>query len=295
MELRRKRFLAALGLFISWVVALAVLAVTSARSPREAQPAAAPLRGWGPMPGPLTPRRRHDPELMDGPGLPPAEVVQAYRVLRRVNRQLGNLRTLRDELRRWLDEERPGATATLLDVGSGSGDLAASLRREAETRGVALRAVAADLDPIALGLAARERLGAIRADALRLPFPDGSFDLVTAAKFAHHFHGEGLTRLLAEMVRVARRRVVVLDIRRHWVAYAGFVLWSRLLTRSRLVRHDGPLSVLRGFTREELLASAEPFGELAWEVRSRPGFQLVLVGRRRGPAGGGVASSPRGS
>ena len=44
---------------------------------------------------------------------------------------------------------------------------------------------------------------------------------------------------------------MVLDIRRHWLAYYGFTAWSRVFTRNRLVRYDGPLSVLRGFTAAE--------------------------------------------
>ena len=83
------------------------------------------------------------------------------------------------------------------------------------------------------------------------------------------------------MARVASRRVVVLDIRRHWLAYWGFVAWSRAFTRNRLVRYDGPLSVLRGFTDEELLATAAPLTAFEWTVRRSLGFQLTLVGRRR--------------
>jgi SAM-dependent methyltransferase len=229
------------------------------------------------------PRRRDDPELMDRPGLPEAEVAHAYRVLGRVNRQFfGGRPILRRELSRALAEDRPvpGSTVGLLDVGSGSGDLAAFAADW--LRGVGLRAfpVALDRDPTALGLAAASGLHALRADALRLPLPDRSVDLTLAVKFAHHFRGPDLPRLLAEMARVSRRRVLVLDLRRSWAAYWGFVAWSRAFTRSRLVRHDGPLSVLRGFTPEELAelarASDAPF---AWDVRRHPGFQLALVGR----------------
>jgi hypothetical protein len=99
-------------------------------------------------------------------------------------------------------------------------------------------------------------------------------------KFAHHFQGLTLARLLSELARVARRRVVVLDIRRHWLAYWGFVAWSRLFTHDRLVRHDGALSVLRGFTSQELLVAAQPITSYAWTVRGYAGFQLALVGRR---------------
>jgi SAM-dependent methyltransferase len=230
----------------------------------------------------LIPSRRDAPELMDAPGLPVAEVTAAYEVLARVNHQLGNLRSMRRELRRFLDEDCPGAAAvTVLDLGSGSGDIPDELRRVIASRGVAGRTVVLDRDPTAAALARIKGLHAVRGDALRLPLANLSVDLVSAVKLAHHFSGAALAGLVAEMSRVARRRVVVLDIRRHWLAYWGFVAWSRLWTRNRLVRYDGPLSVLRGFTGAELLEATMLARHFEWTVRSYVGFQLALVGRRR--------------
>jgi ubiquinone/menaquinone biosynthesis C-methylase UbiE len=230
----------------------------------------------------LTPGRRDEPELMDAPGLPESEVAAAYRVLGQVNQQLGNMRSMRRELRRFLAEDCPGATrVTLLDLGSGSGDIPRALHEALASRAIAAVAVALDHDPTAVKLAHRHPLDVVRGDALRLPFADGSLDLVTAIKFAHHFSGARLSGLVAEMARVARRRVIVLDIRRHWLAYWGFVAWSRVWTRNRLVRFDGPLSVLRAFTPAELIALTTSLPAFEWTVRSYPGFQLALVGRRR--------------
>jgi ubiquinone/menaquinone biosynthesis C-methylase UbiE len=245
----------------------------------------------------LIPARRDEPELMDAPGLAEAEVAAAYDVLARVNHQLGNLRTMKRELRRFLDEDCPGAVAiTLLDVGSGSGDIPHRLRRVFASHGVAGRTVALDRDPTAAAHAREDGLHVVRGDALRLPLADLSVDLVSAVKVAHHFSGAALAGLVVEMARVARRRVVVLDIRRHWMAYWGFVAWSRLFTRNRLVRYDGPLSVLRGFTGSELLATAAAAPHFQWTIRSYSGFQLALVGRRRLEFPGGepaeTASSP---
>jgi ubiquinone/menaquinone biosynthesis C-methylase UbiE len=225
------------------------------------------------------PDRRDEPDLMDAPGLPESEVEDAYRVLRRVNKQLGNLRTIRREFLRFVCEDVVDRSEiTILDVGSGSGDIPEAIRLILPARQI--QVLALDRDPTAVKSARRRSLSVVQADALRLPFADRAIDLVTAVKFAHHFHGPALNRLLGEMARVARRRVVVLDIRRHWLAYWGFRAWSRVFTRNRLVRHDGPLSVLRGFTREELRASSSRIPEFHWTVRSYLGFQLALVGQR---------------
>ncbi len=230
----------------------------------------------------LTPDRRHDTELMDVPGLPEAEVADAYRVLRQVNRQFfGGRRPIARELDRFLKDATAADPITILDVGSGSGDLARFSSDHLAMHGRPALPIALDRDPTALSLAVDDSLTACRADALRLPFADASIDLVMAVKFAHHFSGPALPTLFAEMARVARRRVIVLDIRRHWLAYVGFVAWSRVFTRNRLVRHDGPLSVLRGFTADELLDASRGFLAFDWTVRRYAGFQLALVGRHR--------------
>jgi ubiquinone/menaquinone biosynthesis C-methylase UbiE len=225
------------------------------------------------------PDRRDEPELMDSPGLPEDEVEDAYRVLRLVNKQLGNLRTIRREFLRFVREDVVDhAEIAVLDVGSGSGDIPEAISGMLPDRPV--RVLVLDRDPTAVASARRRSLSVVRGDALQLPFADRTIDLVIAVKFAHHFHGSWLDQLLGEMARVARRRVVVLDIRRHWLAYWGFRAWSHLFTSNRLVRHDGPLSVLRGFTPEEMRALSSKFNEFDWAIRSYLGFQIALVGRR---------------
>ena len=120
----------------------------------------------------LTPKRRHDPELMDAPGLPESEVAAAYQILAQVNRQLGNLRSMRRELRRFLAEDCAGAGAvTLLDLGSGSGDIPRDLRDVFASHGVAGVAVTLDRDPTAVALARRGGRPSCEAmlSACRLP------------------------------------------------------------------------------------------------------------------------------
>lgn len=235
------------------------------------------------MPWSWTPKRSLEIELMDFPGLPEQEVVEAYRILRRVNRLFGNLASMRREVERMLVEDSFRTrehVLTILDIGSGSGDIPRDLMEQLGKRKQAAWICALDRDHRAVLLARESGLHVLLGDALRLPFEDGSLDMVTAVKFAHHFSGKPLLQLVAEMARVAKHRVLILDIRRHWMAYCGFFVWSRVFTRNRLVRHDGSLSILRGFTASELAGLSETVRDFEWRVRGYPGFQLALVGRR---------------
>ena len=83
---------------------------------------------------------------------------------------------------------------------------------------------------------------------------DASVDIVTCSQVLHHFDGEQAERLLRECTRVARRAVIVADLRRNWLAVAGLWAGSFLLRFHPVSRHDGMLSVLRGYTDGELRA-----------------------------------------
>lgn len=108
---------------------------------------------------------------------------------------------------------RPGELA--LDLCSGTGDLALELSRGA-SGGASVLAVDFTFEMLALGKAKLARAGArvpeAAADALRLPFPSGSFDAVTAAFGVRNF--EDLERGSAEALRVLRPggRFLILEV-----------------------------------------------------------------------------------
>ncbi|HEU4798026.1 MAG TPA: nucleotide-binding protein, partial [bacterium] len=83
--------------------------------------------------------------------------------------------------------------------------------------------------------------------------------------------------VLREIARVAREAFVVNDLVRSWAAYAGAWLDSRMLGRGRLVKHDGPLSVLRSFTIPELREMAGLAGLNGVEVHHHRVFRAALV------------------
>ena len=168
-----------------------------------------------------------------------------------------------------------GARGTLLDVGTGLGDIPHAARRLAARRGVALTTVGVELRA-SLAAASRARIGhAVCADAMRCRFADGGVDVVTCSQVLHHFAEDDAVRLLRELTRVARVGVVVGDLRRSWLAAGLFWLASFPLGFHPVTRHDGVLSVLRGFTADELRALARRAGAQAPAVRRAPGWRLV--------------------
>jgi 2-polyprenyl-3-methyl-5-hydroxy-6-metoxy-1,4-benzoquinol methylase len=164
---------------------------------------------------------------------------------------------------------------TVLDVGTGLADIPARVKLEAAGTGITLDTVGVD-EASSLLVAARRRLGhAVCANALALPFRDHSIDIVMCSQLLHHFETAEAERLVAELARVARRAVVVSDLRRSWVAAAGFWLVSFPLRFHRVTRHDGVVSVLRGFTGTELARIIHNATGRTAILRRHAGFRLT--------------------
>ena len=78
------------------------------------------------------------------------------------------------------------------------------------------------------------------------------------------------------MARVARRRVYVIDLHRHPVAYYFYKTVGPVFLRNRLTREDGALSILRAFTPSELKSLAARAGLARPTVERRFPYRLVL-------------------
>jgi len=195
----------------------------------------------------LTPRRRRGVEILDDPNVDPAIRRRSIDDVTRSNRWLGGLRAATAEV---TDVLRDHGSATVLDVGTGLGDIPEHVARSAPQGSVVT--IGVDEAPSLL-VAARSRMTyGVCADALTLPFRDHSIDVVMCSQVLHHFETRDAERLVSEMNRVARIAVVISDLRRSWVAAVGFWLVSFPMRFHRVTRHDGFVSVLRGFTAGEL-------------------------------------------
>jgi SAM-dependent methyltransferase len=221
----------------------------------------------------LTPPRRRGVEILDLPDVDPQVVTRSLADVARANALFGGISSAMKEIEDAL--EAVPRRATLLDVGTGLGDIPCRARSFAAEKGIDLTTVGLD-SVLALARASRHAVNiALCGDALHLPFADRSVDIVMCSQVLHHFIAEDAARLLREMDRVARVRVVVSDLRRSWIAAAGLWLVSFPLGFHAVSRHDGVVSVLRGFTREELSDTVKDAIARKPVVHQRRGFRIT--------------------
>jgi SAM-dependent methyltransferase len=206
--------------------------------------------------------------------------------VRGVNRYLGGTRIALDFLSHHV-ESTSGTNATLLDVGTGTGDIPLALAAWARSRSLNLHITATDVSEEILELAHRHLAGRgsitlQAADATKLPYTDESFDFVTCNLALHHFPPDAAVLVLSEMYRVARRAILINDLERGRVGWWSARLLFGVITRDPLTSHDGPLSVLRAYTVEEIEALAKAANIPNARARRRPMFRLELVAEKAG-------------
>jgi SAM-dependent methyltransferase len=208
------------------------------------------------------PRIRPDgDEILDAPGVDPALARRSLRDVMLANSLMGGTRAVMYELASIMPSLPK--RATLLDVGTGMGDIPRRAREVAARRGVTLDTVGLEAAEWLAAAARTSMTAAVVGDGRFLPFASHSVDIVICSQVLHHFFDHDAVALLQELNRVARVGVIVSDLVRSDLAVAGLWLFSFVLGFHPVSRHDGIVSIRRGFTP----------GELGTIVRSATGAQ----------------------
>lgn len=228
--------------------------------------------------------RSDERELMDSGKVTREELSEALDFLSASNTFLGGWAVMRERLEVWSPAWDKRRIITMLDVGTGAGDLPLRILNWGRQRRFKISIVGIDSDPAVLELARRRteeepHLSLVQSDLASFAAEGGRFDYVLGSLFLHHVPPSDLVSTLRLCDGLAEKGLLFSDLRRCAVAYAGV----RALTclRGRVTRNDGPLSVRRSFLPEELEAAADGAGLRYVKVRRGPFFRLSLAGEKR--------------
>ncbi|WP_050767155.1 class I SAM-dependent methyltransferase [Pseudarthrobacter chlorophenolicus] len=215
---------------------------------------------------------------MDLPDCDAQKLENTYRQFGLVNRIVSGWRRL------YVKELRPvlsAGPASILDIGSGGGDLAVMLARWAARDGLAVRVTGVDPDPRAAAFArTRTPIPGVdfrQAHTAELVSEGAAFDVVISNHVLHHLGTEEFNELLVHSDVLARKKALHNDLRRSAVAFALFGV-ATLPLRNSFIREDGLTSIRRSYTGAELSALAPP----GWTVEPGAAFHQVLALHRRG-------------
>ncbi len=145
----------------------------------------------------------------------------------------------------------------IADIGCGGGDMLIEIEKWADRRGIKVKLTGIDANANIVEYArkhcaAHDRISFKTANVLSPEFATEKYDIIIGILFFHHFDSECLEQLFSSLMRQASMGLVINDLHRHWFGYHSIKILTKLFSRSPMVQEDGPLSVLRGFSRNEI-------------------------------------------
>ena len=214
------------------------------------------------MPILLSNRRRVVPEIMDRPDVAEADHLDALEGLRRINEKS----MAAEQIARPIIEMARRQQLTrisIVDAACGGGDVPIGVAQRAKSAGVDVELTLVDRSDTALAAAktAADRAAiscqCVCADLMDR-WPQIHADVVTSSLFLHHIpDGAGVAKFLGEAKTVARRAIVISDLRRARMGWLVAWFGGRMLSGSKIVHHDGPVSVRAAWTLGEMKKFAQ--------------------------------------
>lgn len=203
-------------------------------------------------------------EMLDDPRLPFDRRWALLAEIDSTNRRFGIYRQF---MASWGALAGAEQALTVFEVGSGSGGLSREVAHWARRRGIRadLHLYDAQEDVLQASLAnfsgtEPPQLHVATPDHLAV-YPDRSFDYVISLHVVHHIQPfEMAVSALGEMLRMARRGVLVVDLERKPGAIAFARVWNRVMGVSADLRSDGIKSLRRAHDPRRLVAALEASG-----------------------------------
>jgi len=219
-------------------------------------------------------------EMLDEPSIPKNQLIRNMQELDFLNRKMGgHAITLKGIARLVTDKEKE---YRLADLGCGSGDLMKYLASWARSEGFKMRLTGIDIREEAIEHLwdhCREysEISGIIGDYSYLLKNSSNIDIYVCSLFCHHLQDSQMADLIKQFRLHAKVGFVINDLRRSWLAWFSVKIFTFLWKGSKMAKHDGPVSVLRGFRRSELECWLDHASVSSFTIRRGWGFRWLVT------------------
>jgi len=222
-------------------------------------------------------KRHYEKELMDDFSIIDQRIDEALHELKLINKYLGGIKTSYSGLKHLLKSSDDSAI-NILDVGSGASDILESIRRKNKN----LKIFSLDKNKRVCEILKNQNNGntvneSIYGDVLHLPLKNKSMDVIHSSLFFHHFKEEEIKNIISSSLIVAKKGIIINDLRRSLIAIIGIKFLIRLFSKSSLFKNDAPLSVKRGFIKSELVELLDGLQIKNYIIKRKWAFRWLII------------------
>lgn len=226
-------------------------------------------------------KRSSEPELLDRPDIPKELLLRNLHELDFINRVSGGYRISLNGIKKLVTDRNK--IYHIVDLGCGSGALMKLIAGWANREGYKVKLTGVDRNADVINHLkeyCREYPGiqGVACDYRDFLIPGNPIDIIHCSLFCHHLKDDELADLFHYCRLNAKSGFVINDLHRHWLAYAGVIMITRLFNGSVLSKNDGPVSVMRAFRKAELIALLQEAGIFYYTIKWKWVFRYLIVG-----------------
>lgn len=195
--------------------------------------------------------RSQKKELLDGVDIPFTEIVENMRELNVINARLGGHKITLEGFKKLCGDRKE---ISVCEIGCGGGDNLAVIESFCKKNKIVDTLTGVDINKECIDFARNQNnssdINFIHADYEKVIL-ETKPDIIFSSLFCHHFSDDQLVKMLQWMDSHCNIGFFINDLQRHTLAWFSIKYLTRFFSRSRLVKHDAPLSVLRSFKKKE--------------------------------------------
>lgn len=227
-------------------------------------------------------QRSYKKELLDGNDIPFEHIKRNMQELDFINTYLGGHAITVAGIKKIIAESAAVKKEWVIcEIGCGGGDNLKAVDSWCRKRKVSTRFIGIDINQQCIEVAAGRLTGLpcelVNSDYKLAVFTTDKPDIIFSSLFCHHFTDKELVSMLQWMRTNAGSGFFINDLQRHPLAYYSIKILTKIFSSSYLVKNDAPLSVQRGFQKNEWESLLRAAGIRTYTVQWKWAFRHLIT------------------
>jgi 2-polyprenyl-3-methyl-5-hydroxy-6-metoxy-1,4-benzoquinol methylase len=225
--------------------------------------------------------RSYKKELLDGTDIPFGDIAKNMKELEFINAHLGGHAITIQGFKKLICNKKK---VSVCEIGCGGGDNINKLDAFCINNKIEATFTGVDINAECIEFAKKNtkvnHVNFIVSDYKLTCFGNNKPDIIFSSLFCHHFTDDELIQMLQWMNKNSTLGFFINDLQRHPLAYNSIKYLTKFFSKSYLVKNDAPLTVLRGFTKQEwknIFSKAA----ISYSIQWKWAFRFLISSRHR--------------
>ncbi|GAA3510991.1 class I SAM-dependent methyltransferase [Aquimarina addita] len=226
--------------------------------------------------------RSEEKELMDDPMVDQKALDVALSDVSRVNKLLGGNGITINAVFKQIARAMIVKEWTIVDLGSGDGEMLRQIADQARKLKIKVKLIGLDINDKCV----------LRSKQLSVLYPEISYynksfisltkeelycDIMICTLTFHHMKNEEIKNVIYKSKELVSTSLIINDLHRNSIAYFLFKIFSFFFIKGHIAKHDGLVSIKRGFKRIELMNLAKELNLHSYQLDWKWAFRYRWI------------------